>query len=113
MLPAPTVSVIITVFNGERFLPLALASIFQQSFSDLELIVVDDGSNDRTGEQLRSIRDPRLHVIRNSKALGPGGARNVGIEAARGAFCAFLDHDDVAMPFRLERQLAFLESNPT
>src|SRR5437763_245973 len=107
MLPAPTVSVIVTVFNGEQFLLPAVTSVLRQSFSDLELIVVDDGSTDRTAEQLRTITDPRLRVIQNREPFGPGGARNVGIEATRGALCAFLDHDDVALPSRLERQLNF------
>ncbi|MFL6515024.1 MAG: glycosyltransferase family 2 protein [Chthoniobacterales bacterium] len=113
MVATPLVSVIINFFNGEVFLPLAVDSILQQSFSDFELIIVDDASTDRTREQLESIKDPRVRVIRNDQNLGPGGARNVGIDAAGGVFCAFLDHDDVALPFRLHRQVTFLQSNPS
>src|SRR5215212_10268946 len=106
MAAGPTVSLVVTVLNGEQFLPLALDSIFRQTFSDFELIVVDDGSTDRTPAQLRSISDPRLRVFTNPESVGPGAARNVGIEAAGGIYCAFLDHDDIALPSRLERQIA-------
>lgn len=111
MTRAPAVSVIVTVLNGGEFLPIALNSILAQTFSDFELIIVDDGSTDSTPAQLKAIDDPRLRVIRNPKNLGLPGARNVGIEAANGAYCAFLDHDDVALPFRLQRQMEFLQSN--
>jgi glycosyltransferase involved in cell wall biosynthesis len=112
MLSVPTVSVIVTVLNGETFLPLALESIFRQTLAEFELIIVDDGSTDITPAQLRSISDPRLRVICNHRTLGPAAARNVGIEAARGLYCAFLDHDDIALPSRLERQVGFLDSDP-
>lgn len=111
MTRAPAVSVIVTVLNGGEFLPIALESILGQSFSDFELVIVDDGSTDSTPAQLKAIDDPRLRVIRNPENLGLPAARNVGIAAARGGYCAFLDHDDVALPFRLQRQLEFLEAN--
>jgi glycosyltransferase involved in cell wall biosynthesis len=111
MTRAPAVSVIITVLNGGEFLPIALESVLGQTFSDFELIVVDDGSTDSTPAQLNAVDDPRLRVIRNLKNLGLPGARNVGIEAAYGTYCAFLDHDDVALPSRLQRQFEFLQTN--
>jgi len=111
MTRAPAVSVIVTVLNGGEFLPIALASVLGQTFSDFELIVVDDGSTDSTPAQLNAVDDPRLRVIRNLKNLGLPGARNVGIEAAYGTYCAFLDHDDVALPSRLQRQFEFLQTN--
>ena len=112
MARAPAVSVIVTVLNGGEFLPLALDSVLGQTFPDFELIVVDDGSTDSTPAQLEAIDDPRMRVIRNPRNLGLPGARNVAIEAASGVYCAFLDHDDVALPFRLQRQLEFLQANP-
>ena len=111
MTRAPAVSVIVTVLNGGEYLPIALDSILNQTFSDFELIVVDDGSTDSTPAQLQALEDPRVRVIRNSENLGLPRARNVGIEAATAGYCAFLDHDDVALPFRLQRQLEFLEGN--
>jgi len=112
MTRAPAVSVIVTVLNGGEFLPIAVDSILGQTFPDFELIVVDDGSTDDTPGQLKAVEDRRLRVIRNPKNLGLPGARNVGIEAVSGAYCAFLDHDDVALPSRLQRQFEFLQSNP-
>jgi len=111
MTGTPAVSVIVTEFNGGEFLGIALDSVLNQTFSDFELIVVDDASTDDAAAHLKQIHDTRLRVIRNSQNLGPAGARNVGIDAARGAYCAFLDHDDVALPFRLQRQMEFLQSN--
>jgi glycosyltransferase involved in cell wall biosynthesis len=112
MAPRPTVSVIMTVFNGEDFLPLAVDSIFGQTFGDLELIIVDDGSIDSTSMQLRALNDHRLRVIRNPVNKGLPAALNVGINAATGVFCAFLDHDDIALPNRLQRQVDYLQSRP-
>jgi glycosyltransferase involved in cell wall biosynthesis len=108
----PTVSVIITVFNGEKFLPLAVESILRQSFSDFELIIVDDGSTDSTPLQLGAINDHRVRIIRNGENQGLPAALNIGINAAAGVFCAFLDHDDIALPTRLECQVDFLRSHP-
>jgi glycosyltransferase involved in cell wall biosynthesis len=112
MTRAPAVSVIVTVFNGGEFLPIAVDSILGQTFPDFELIIVDDGSTDTTPAQLKAVDDPRVRVIRNPKNLGLPAARNVGIEAANGNYCAFLDHDDVALSLRLQRQVDFLHANP-
>ena len=113
MAPRPTVSVIMTVLNGEDFLPLAVDSILRQTFGDLELIVVDDGSTDSTPMQLRTIGDRRVRVIWNAANKGLPAALNIGIEAATGVFTAFLDHDDIALPFRLGCQINYLQSHPT
>ncbi|MGZ4982689.1 MAG: glycosyltransferase family 2 protein [Chthoniobacterales bacterium] len=107
----PAVSFLVTVFNGEDFLSLGLDSISRQSFSDFELIVVDDGSTDSTPLQLEANSDPRLRVIRNQRNLGIPASRNIAIDAAKGRYCAFLSHDDIALPERLARQVEFLENN--
>lgn len=112
MTPRPTVSVILTVFNGENFLPLAVESVLGQTFADFELIIVDDGSTDGTPDQLRAVDDPRLRVIRNSVNKGLPAALNIGIDAATAVYCAFLDHDDIALPTRLQCQVDYLQSHP-
>ncbi|CAN5177064.1 hypothetical protein BH20ACT13_BH20ACT13_13910 [soil metagenome] len=102
---APVVSVLLAVSNGERYLRAALASILRQTVSDLELVVVDDGSTDATGNILAAVDDPRLLVLRNEARLGLAASLNRGLDGARGRYVARLDADDVALPLRLERQL--------
>jgi glycosyltransferase involved in cell wall biosynthesis len=112
MSSAPAVTVVITVLNGACYVGEAIESILAQSFPDFELLIVDDGSRDATAEVLRRYRDPRLAVITLPENRGIAAARNAGIEAAHGRALAFLDHDDIASPDRLEKQLAFFDSHP-
>jgi glycosyltransferase involved in cell wall biosynthesis len=97
------------VFNGEKYLRQAIASILTQTFGDFELLIVDDGSTDRTGEIVRSYRDPRLRLIENGRNLGLSRSLNSAIAQARGRYIARLDADDVAEPARFEQQVRFLE----
>ncbi len=97
------ISVIMPVFNGARFLSEAVESILQQTESDLELIVVDDGSTDESPAIVRGYDDPRIvHALRPHQ--GEPFARNHGLGLARGDFIAYLDADDIALPSRLEVQ---------
>lgn len=99
------------VRDGERFLVEAVESILAQTVSDLELIVVDDGSTDRTPELLAGLADPRVRVLtRAAEGLAP--ALNAGCAAASAPVIARMDADDVALPDRLERQLAYLDAHP-
>lgn len=107
------VSVVMTVFNGERFVSEAITSILHQTFRDFEFIVVDNQSTDRTPEIVSSFNDPRIIFIRNEKNLGQTKALNVGIRHSRGQYIARMDADDAAYPERLEVQFEFLEKNPT
>lgn len=111
---APRVSVIMPVYNGMPYLPLALDSILQQTFRDLELIVIDDGSTDATSEVLSAYaaRDRRVRVLTLPQNRGIIAALNRGLDAARGEFIARMDADDVALPQRFERQVAFLDAHP-
>lgn len=111
-MPAPTISVIVTVFNRERYIEQALESILSQTLTSLELIVVDDGSTDSTVERVLGFSDPRLRLIRHEGNLGIPAARNSGLSTAEGEFVAWLDSDDVALPTRLERQIDHLTRHP-
>lgn len=106
------VSVVLPVFNGQPYLLAALESLFAQTFSDFEIIAVDDGSTDQSLAILGRFarRDSRLRVIMR-KNTGIETALNEGIDAARSEFIARMDSDDVAQPDRLQNQLAFLQAH--
>ena len=107
---APLVTVLLAVSNGERYLGTAIESALRQTVSELELLVVDDGSTDATPDILGEIPDPRLRVVRSEERLGLAASLNRGLDEARGRYVARLDADDVALPRRLERQLARIRS---
>ncbi|MCJ2184597.1 glycosyltransferase [Novosphingobium sp. 1949] len=91
--PAPLVSVVMPVYNVERFVGEAIASVLAQSLSDFELIIVDDGSKDHSIAICKSFDDPRIRIVGQANR-GLAGARNTGIAMARGTFVALLDSDD-------------------
>ena len=105
------ISVIIPAYNVAGFLREAVDSALAQTFRDIEVMVVDDGSADGSADTLRDLDDPRLRVIREGHA-GSAAARNAGLRAASGELVAFLDADDRWAPQNLERQSAFLERHP-
>lgn len=111
-LSSPTLSVVVPVHNGARWLGETLWSILSQSFRDFELILVDDASTDDLRGVLREFQDSRLHVVHLEKNVGVAGARNQGIAQARGHYIAFCDADDICQPDRFEKQLAYLQQNP-
>jgi glycosyltransferase involved in cell wall biosynthesis len=102
----PTVSVVIPAYNAARYLAAAVDSALQQTFRDVEVLVVDDGSTDDTPAVLSAYRS-RIHVVRQANA-GVARARNAGTEAARGRYVAFLDADDLWQPEKIEKQMAAL-----
>jgi hypothetical protein len=108
---SPLVSVVLSVRNGAVDLPTAIGTILTQTFADLELIAINNGSTDGTATVLDDIRDPRVRVIHQDD-MGLAAALNRGIALARGRYIARQDHDDWAKPTRLERQVAFLQSHP-
>ncbi|MCZ2078795.1 MAG: glycosyltransferase family 2 protein [Bryobacterales bacterium] len=97
----PAISVVVPLYNKERYILRCLESIRRQTFSDYEVIVVDDGSSDRGGALAAAFPDPRFRVV-EQKNRGEGGARNRGISESRGALIAFLDGDDEWEPGFLE-----------
>lgn len=110
----PLVSVIIATHNRAELLPEAVESILSQSLQDFEIIIVDDCSADNTPDVIRGLerRDPRTRSIRSEENIGPGAARNLGVNLATGEFIAIMDDDDISMPNRLERQILEFENNP-
>ncbi len=107
----PTASVIMAAYNHAGYIAQAISSVLAQSWQNLELIVVDDGSTDRTREVVASFDDPRVRYIYQENQ-GQGGARNTGIAHARGGYVCFLDDDDLWLPDRLETALAILQPHP-
>lgn len=107
----PRVSVVTPCYNAARFVAATVQSIRDQTMTDWEMLVVDDGSNDGSAAIVRAIGDSRVHVLHQANA-GPSAARNAGVAAARGAFIAFLDADDLALPHRLAAQAALLDADP-
>ena len=110
-------SVVIIFFNEERFLAEAVASVYAQTFHDWELLLVDDGSSDRSSDIAKGYaeRDPaRVRYLEHPGHVnrGASSSRNLGVSAARGAWVAFLDGDDIWLPERLERSVALALAHP-
>ncbi|MCY3865734.1 MAG: glycosyltransferase family 2 protein [Chloroflexi bacterium] len=110
----PLVSVVMPVYNGEKYVAEAIESILGQALPDFELIIVDDGSADRSAAIIRSYaaRDDRIRCVTLAQNTGEASARNRGMEVAQGEFVACMDCDDVSLPERLRKQAAFLQTNP-
>jgi glycosyltransferase involved in cell wall biosynthesis len=111
-LDRPAVTVLMSVYNGEEFLAEALASVFSQTFTDFELLVIDDGSSDRSAQILAQAGDPRLKVLTNLQNIGLTASLNRGLLQARGMYIARLDADDLALAGRLARQKTILDRQP-
>ena len=108
---SPIVSVVLSVRNGGSDLPKAVATILEQTLLDFELIAINNGSTDGTREFLDQITDPRVRVYHQEDA-GLAAALNRGISLARGRYIARQDHDDWALPTRIEKQVKFLDAHP-
>lgn len=108
----PSISVIMAVHNGEPYLLEAIDSVFGQTFSDFEFIIVDDASNDRTADILGSYEDSRLRIVTLATNVGLAEALNIALEYSQGEFVARMDADDVAYPQRFEKQVATLRMHP-
>lgn len=106
-----TISVVIPTYNRSALVCRAIASVLRQSCEVLEILVVDDGSEEDVASVVAKFEDSRIKVIRHPSNLGPASARNTGIRAARGSLIALLDSDDEWMPEKLERQTAALRSS--
>lgn len=111
-LTVPLVSVVMPVHNGARWLGETLQSLYAQTESRFEIVLVDDASTDDLRQVLTAHADERLQVIHLPRNVGVSAARNQGIALARGRYIAFCDADDLCQPQRLESQLTFLEQHP-
>lgn len=105
------ISVVIPVYNVEKYIVSAVQSVLAQTYSDFELLIVDDGSPDRSIDLCRQFSDPRIKLLRQANR-GPAAARNLGIQHASGDYIAFLDGDDIWLPNKLEAHVAHLERCP-
>jgi glycosyltransferase involved in cell wall biosynthesis len=108
----PLVSVIMPAYNGEKFIGKAIESVLSQTYSNLELIIIDDCSIDKTRSVIQSFTDPRIRFFENKDNSGIAYTTNEAIKASVGEYIALLDDDDIAMPDRLEKQVHFFETQP-
>jgi len=105
----PKVTVLMSVFNRDRYLQRAVESILNQTFTNFEFLIINDGSSDRTEDILETFNDPRIRITKNSENVGLTRSLNRGLEISRGDYIARMDADDVSLPARLERQVKFLD----
>lgn len=105
----PLVSVLMSVYNGERYLREAIESILAQTFTDFEFLIINDGSTDGSLDIILSYTDTRIRLIDNAENIGLTKSLNKGISLARGKYIARMDADDISLVERLEKQVRFLE----
>ncbi|TAN58438.1 glycosyltransferase [Patescibacteria group bacterium] len=108
---SPKLSVILPVHNAGSFLIEAIESILHQTFTDFELIIINDGSTDDSGNIIGEFQDPRIKAI-TQENKGLRATLNIGLAAASGAYIARMDQDDISLPDRFEKQVAFLDAHP-
>lgn len=110
--PEPRCTVLMPVYNGERYLAEAVQSILDQTFHDFRLLIIDDGSTDRSLELARSFTDARITLACNETNQGVAATLNRGLASIQTDYIARMDADDIALPDRLERQIAFMDGHP-
>ena len=108
----PKVTVLMSVYNGEKYLREAINSILNQTFKNFEFLIINDGSTDRTMEILQCYQDPRIKVLNNQKNMGLTKSLNKGLELAGGEYIARMDADDISTPDRLEKQVTYMDAHP-
>ena len=106
----PLVSVLMPAYNSEKYITQSIQSILNQTFTDFELCIINDGSTDATSAVIDGFNDPRIIKTHRTQNCGLVATRNALIDQARGKYIAYLDNDDVAFPDRLQKQFNFLES---
>jgi len=108
----PEVTVLMPVYNAEKYLGEAIDSILRQTFSDFEFLIIDDGSTDRSIDIIHSYDDSRIRLVINEQNMGIGRTLNKGIELASSGLIARMDADDISLPDRLEKQYGYLTAHP-
>lgn len=106
------VTVLMPVYNGEAFLREAIESILQQTFRDFEFLIIDDGSGDGSAALIRSYADDRIRLVQHPQNRGLVATLNEGLREAKGELVARMDCDDVSLPDRLARQVAYMDAHP-
>jgi glycosyltransferase involved in cell wall biosynthesis len=112
MIDEPLISIIMPVFNGEKYLHKAIKSILSQTLDDFEFLIINDGSTDNTRNIIESYKDERIRLIDNEINLGLASSLNRGISLSRGVYIARMDADDVSFPERFKRQVEHLQAHP-
>lgn len=107
----PLVSIVMPVFNSERYLKLAIDSILDQTYENIELLIVDDGSTDKSVQIIRSFNSSKIRFFQNEKNIGVSATRNKMINLSKGKYIALMDSDDISPKYRIEKQVNFLENN--
>ncbi len=110
MTKSPCISVIMSVYNAEKYVGDCIRSILAQTFSDFEFIIINDASTDSSPEIIRSFKDKRIRLLNNRERSYP--TRNKGLRVARGKYICIMDADDISLPHRFERQVQFMEQHP-
>lgn len=106
------VSVIMPVYNAEEYVSFAIDSILNQTFTDFEFIIINDGSTDRTRDIIKRYKDKRIKFVNNEKNLGIVETLNLGLDLAVGEYIARMDSDDISLPDRFEKQIEYLDNHP-
>ena len=105
----PAISVLMSVFNSDKYLHEAIDSILKQTFTDFEFIIINDASTDSSVNIIKSYNDIRIVLIENETNIGLTNSLNKGIKRATGKYIARMDADDIALPFRFAEQFSFME----
>lgn len=108
------VTVLMSVYNGEKYLPQSIESILRQTYKNFEFIIIDDNSSDKTSfllQEYASLHE-KIKLIKNEKKIGLTKSLNIGLNKAKGKYIARQDHDDISLPERLEKEVKYLEDNP-
>lgn len=108
----PRISVILPVYNCEKYINETIQSVIDQTFQDFELLIIDDCSTDSTVAIIKSFNDHRIQLIRKEKNTGYTNSLNYAVSIAKGEYVARMDGDDICLPKRFEKQVAFLDQNP-
>src|SRR5258706_2097731 len=108
----PLISVLMPVYNGEKYLREAIESILNQTYKNFELLIINDGSVDNSEQIILSYQEPRIKYIRSERNLGLSDALNKGLQSANGKYIARMDADDISHLKRFEKQIEFLENHP-
>ncbi|HIP35303.1 MAG TPA: glycosyltransferase [Crocinitomix sp.] len=108
----PKLSVILPVYNSEKYVYKAIESVLKQTFTNFELLVINDGSTDKSAQIIASFKDDRISIINNETNIGLTKTLNKGLDKARGKYIARMDADDICLPTRFEKQIEYLDNNP-